>query len=77
MPNRLMLAAEIMLEVAHTMNDANRALLEAAAAELAERAREMSAELGIPLVAAPSIEWVSADHDHDQPYEMPLARVLH
>ena len=32
MPNRLMLAAEIMLEVAHTMNDANRALFEAAAA---------------------------------------------
>lgn len=77
MPNRLMLAAEIMLEVAHTMDDANRALFEAAAAELSKRAQELSAELGIPLIAAPSIEWVSADHGFDQPYDMPLARVLH
>ncbi len=49
MPKRLMLAAEIMLDVARTTSDANRALLEAAAAELATRAIAMAAEQGSPI----------------------------
>ena len=49
MPRRLMLAAEIMLDVARTTSDADRALLETAAAELATKAIELSAKQGTPI----------------------------
>ena len=43
MPERLMMAAEIMLDVARTTSDAHRWLLEAAAAELAVKAIALAA----------------------------------
>ena len=46
MPERLMMAAEIMLDVARTTSDAHRWLLEAAAAELAVKAIALAAEQG-------------------------------
>ena len=44
MPRRLLLAAEILREVAREVNAADRPLLESAAAELADRATELLAE---------------------------------
>lgn len=45
MPKRLLLAAEILRDVARTVNAADRPLLESAADELEERAAELLLEL--------------------------------
>jgi len=44
MPRRLLLAAEILRDVARTVNAADRPLLEAAADELSDRAADLIAE---------------------------------
>lgn len=47
MPRRLLLAADILRDVAREVNAADRPLLEAAADELAERAAELLADEGL------------------------------
>lgn len=53
MPRRLLMAAEILLDVARTVNAADRPLLEAAADELVERAQMVSAAEGRSLDRSP------------------------
>lgn len=55
MPRRLLLAADILLDVARTVNEADRPLLESAAAELAARAEELCAAEGVPLKLSPTM----------------------
>lgn len=55
MPRRLLLAADILLDVARTVNEADRPLLESAAAELAARAEELCAAKGVPLKLSPAM----------------------
>lgn len=70
MPTRLLLAADILRDVARTVNAADRPLLEAAADELADRAAALCAAEDMPLdidaeVAAmrPSIRRLAAAFD--------------
>ncbi len=76
MPKRLILAAEIMLDVARTTSDANRALLEAAAAELATRAIALAAEQGSPIEGSTS-RALSPIADHDRGIDHRASLLVH
>lgn len=56
MPGRLLMAAEILLDVARTVNAADRPLLEAAAAELTERATEICGKRVLPHGVGTNVE---------------------
>ena len=56
MPRRLLLAADILRDVAREVNAADRPLLEAAADELAERAAALLADEGLDREPTPRLE---------------------
>ena len=56
MPRRLLLAAEIVLDVAATLGSIERADLEAVAAELHARARDLADGQGVDLDHSPEME---------------------
>lgn len=67
MPSRLLLAAEILRDVARTINAADRPLLEAAADELAGRAAEILADEGTNLASMPRPVMVGLPANNDDP----------
>lgn len=75
MPGRLLLAAEIMLDVAQTMADADRPLLEAAAEELLAAAQALAAETGVRLEYSPELTRLLATaHEITLPSETDTGR---
>lgn len=56
MPRRLMLAAEIVRDVAHHVPEADRSMLESVASVLTVQAAGLAADLGIALELSPAME---------------------